>query len=221
MRVANPDTFSDTEKIVWAHYGKPIIVPRIPVITNEKQRDKLTKQIESYVRQSMEYKDLIKYLRTNIDMNSCEFYSNINATGKKGLIEIHHEPFDLYTLTSIVMKKHEAEVGFIDELMVAEEVTRLHYEGKVGLIPLAITPHELVHKGKLFIPLNCVRGRFVEFVKDYFEYIDDAYISILSQKIDLTKNLDRGDTTILNVRYVYTDVDGYNLPQIMDEKDVA
>ena len=126
MRVPKVEHFSDGSDIIHVHYDKPILIPRLPVITNDVQRSKLTKTIEKYIRQSMEYKDLIKYLKENIDMNSCEFFHNVTSGKKKGLIEIHHEPFDLYTLTSIVMRKQEAEYGYIDELLVAEEVMRLH-----------------------------------------------------------------------------------------------
>ena len=96
---------------------------------------------------------------------------------------------------------------------------RLHYQGLVGLIPLSVTPHELVHVGKLAIPLNCVYGRFVEFVKTYFDYIDDAYVSMLNDKIELTKKLTIEDSSILTVRYIYTNVDGFRLPKLMSEED--
>ena len=217
MRVPKVEHFSNGSDIVHVHYDKPILIPRIPTITNDKQRDKLTKTIEKYIRQSMEYGDLIKYLRENIDMNSCEFFHNVNGAKRKGLIEIHHEPFDLYTLTSIIMQKHEKEYGFIDELVVAQEVMRLHYVGLVGLIPLSVTAHELVHAGKLVVPLNCVYGRFVQFVKDYFEYIDPVYLAMLNEKIELTKNLSREDMSILNVRYIYTEIDGFKLPELIEE----
>lgn len=219
MRVPKTYHYANNEKITQIDYGKPVIIPRLPVITNERQRDKLIKSIERTVRSSLEYKDLIKYLRENIDMNSCEFFHNINGKKKKGMIEIHHEPFDLYTLTAIVLAKQETELGYINELSVASEVMRLHYQGLVGLIPLSVTPHELVHVGKLAIPLNCVYGRFVEFVKTYFDYIDDAYVSMLNDKIELTKKLTIEDSSILTVRYIYTNVDGFRLPKLMSEED--
>lgn len=217
MRVPKVEHFSDGSDIIHVHYDKPILIPRLPVITNDVQRNKLVKTIEKYIRSSMEYKDLIKYLRDNIDMNYCEFFHNINGSKKKGLIEIHHEPFDLYTLTSIVMQKQETELGYIDELVVAEEVMRLHYVGLVGLIPLSVTAHELVHKGKLIVPLNCVYGRFVQFVKDYYDYIDPSYIAMLNSKIDLTKKISGEDNSILKVRYIYTDIDGFSLPEPVPE----
>ena len=112
------------------------------------------------------------------------------------------------------MNRQEKELGYINELQVAEEVMRLHYRGLVGLIPLSVTAHELVHDGKLIVPLNCVYGKFVQFVKEYYDYIDDVLLVMLNEKIEQTKNLKAEDMSILSVRYIYTDVDGYNLPLI-------
>ena len=221
MRVPKTEHFKDAEKIQYVTYDNPAPISRYPVITNERQRDKLIKTIERMVRSSLEYKDFIKFLKEFMDMNNCEFFQNLDGRKIKRLLEIHHEPFDLYSIVDIVLTKQEKEKGYIDESDVAEEVMRLHYMGLVGLIPLSITPHELVHDGKLAVPLNCVYGRFVEFVRDYYQYIMDAnpaYLVMLNEKIDLTKKLSRDDLSILTVRYVYTVVDGFKLPEIIKEE---
>lgn len=221
MRVPKVEHYSGkSSNVKVVHFEKPIIIPRLPVITTEKQKDKLIKTIEKLIRGSMEYRDLIKYLRTYINMDECEFFPNFKAGKKRGMIEIHHAPYDLYTITWIVMEKYEQEHGFIDELDVAEEVMRLHYEGMVGLIPLSITAHELVHDGQLIVPLNCVRGKFVQFTKDYYPYIekiskDVDIIGMLNENIELTRKLTRKDLSILDVQYVYTEVDGCVLPKVI------
>ena len=214
MRVPKTHHYDTSEKITRVHLDAPIVIPRLPVITNDRQRVKLIKTIQTYVRSSLEYKDLIKYLKDYIDMNQCEFFQNFDGSQKPGLIQIHHEPFDLFSITQIVMNRQEKELGYINELQVAEEVMRLHYRGLVGLIPLSVTAHELVHDGKLIVPLNCVYGKFVQFVKEYYDYIDDVLLVMLNEKIEQTKNLKAEDMSILSVRYIYTDVDGYNLPLI-------
>lgn len=217
MRVPKIEHYDDKDKVTYVHLEKPMVIPRLPVIHNEKQRDKLIKTIERMVRSSLEYKDLIKYLRTYIDMNECEFFHNVNNKKRKGVIEIHHEPFDLYTITSLVMTKQEKEMGYIDELVVAEEVMRIHYMGVIGLVPLSITPHELVHAGKLVIPLNCVYGRFNEFVRMYYDELKDTpYLDMLKDKIELTKKFTTKDLSILTVRYIYTVVDGFSLPEVLE-----
>ena len=214
MRVPKTHHYDTSEKITRVHLDAPIVIPRLPVITNDRQKVKLIKSIETYIRSSLEYKDLIKYLRDYVDMNQCEFFQNFDGSQKPGLIQIHHEPFDLFSITQIVMNRQEKELGYISELQVAEEVMRLHYRGLVGLIPLSVTAHELVHDGKLIVPLNCVYGKFVQFVKEYYDYIDDIYLVMLNEKIEQTKNLKAEDMSILSVRYIYTDVDGYKLPLI-------
>lgn len=219
MRVPKTHHYDTSEKITRVHLDAPIVIPRLPVITNDRQRVKLIKTIETYVRSSLEYKDLIKYLKDYIDMNQCEFFQNFDGSQKPGLIQIHHEPFDLFSITQIVMNRQEKELGYINELQVAEEVMRLHYRGLVGLIPLSVTAHELVHDGKLIVPLNCVYGKFVQFVKEYYDYIDDVLLVMLNEKIEQTKNLKAEDMSILSVRYIYTDVDGYNLPLIQPTEE--
>ena len=214
MRIAKPEKFSSGQpSIKTVHYNAPILIPRLPVITTDKQRDKLIKTIESLVRSAIDYKDLIKYLRTYIDMNQCEFFENFKAGKRKGMIEIHHSPFDLYTIVDVVMQKMEKTEGYIDELVIADKVLQMHYEGLIGLLPLSITAHQLVHDGKLIVPLNCVYGRFVEFTNLFYNELGEERLEILKNNIDMTRHMKKSDFSILNIQYVYTEVDGFKLPQ--------
>ena len=214
MRVPPKQSQSSSDNIKHIHIDKPIIIPRLPVITNEKQRIKLVKEIESYCRISLEYTDLITYLRKYVNMNECTFLNSFKSDKKKGMIEIHHAPFTLFSIVDIVMRKHEDIYNQIDEFKIAEEVMRLHYNGLIGLVPLSITCHQLVHDNQLTIPLWCVYGRFVEFTKKYYEWIPDEVLNALEEKIILSKKfkehpelLDEANK-ILTVQYVYLDVDG-------------
>ena len=215
MRIAKPEKFSSGQpSIKTVHYNAPILIPRLPVITTDKQRDKLIKTIESLVRSSIDYKDLIKYLRTYIDMNQCEFFENFKAGKRKGMIEIHHSPFDLYTIVDVVMQKMEKTEGYLDELVIADKVLQMHYEGLIGLIPLSITAHQLVHDGQIHVPLWCVYGRFVEFTKKYYDYIPDEILEALKEEIQLSRKFRENpealkeNSKILDVQFVYLDVDG-------------
>jgi len=215
MRVPPKEIGSSLSPIKHVHIDKPIIIPRLPVISNDKQRVKLTKEIESYCRGSLEYSDIIAYLRKYVNMNECTFLNSFKGDKKKGMIEIHHAPFTLFSITDIVMRKHEEVYdGVIDELKVAEEVMRLHYSGLVGLVPLSITCHQLVHDGQLTIPLWCVYGRFVEFTKKYYDWIPDSLLMTLDEQVQLSKKFKadpealREANKVLYVQYVYLDVDG-------------
>lgn len=214
MRIPNtkliPDKKADINIVT---IEKPILIPRLPVITTDKQRIKLIMTIERLVRQNIDYKDIITFLRKNLDMNQCEFFENFKAGKRRGMIEIHHAPFDLFSIVEVVMDRMEKEVGYIDEYPVADQVLRMHYEGLIGLIPLSVTCHQLVHDGKLIVPLNCVYGRFVEFTREYYDELGEDRLAVLNENIQLTKNIKRSDFNILNVTYIYTKVDGFSLPQ--------
>lgn len=214
MRVPPKESASSKNPIKQVHIEKPIIIPRLPVITTDKQRVKLTKEIESYCRGSLEYSDIIAYLRKYVDMNECTFLNEFKADKKRGMIEIHHAPFTLFSIVDTVMRKHEDQLGKIDEFKVAEEVMRLHYGGLVGLVPLSVTCHQLVHDDKLTIPLWCVYGRFVEFTKRYYDWIPDSLLMSLNEQVQLSRKFKanpealREANKILYVQYVYLDVDG-------------
>ena len=94
-----------------------------------------------------------------MDMNQCSFLQVSNNDAYKIKIEIHHYPFTLYDIVCIVYKKRVANYESLDVEMIAKEVTMLHYKLLVGLIPLSVTVHQLVHEGKLFIPVQNVLGR--------------------------------------------------------------
>lgn len=214
MRVPKKDLPNAISKIKQVHIDKPIVIPRLPVVTNDKQRVKLIKTIESYCRSAMEYTDVITYLRKYVNMDQCTFLDNFKAGSKRGMIEIHHAPYTLFSIVDIVMRKQEEQLGYIDEFIVAEEVMRLHYMGLVGLVPLSITVHQLVHDGQIHVPLWCVYGRFVEFTKKYYDWIPDEIISALSEEIKLSRKFRedpealKENSRILEVQYVYLDVDG-------------
>ena len=131
--------------------------PRRPAyhFKTEQERTKFIKRLERLCRGSMEYRQYVKFLREKMDMNRCEVLQGLASTkDKQYSIEIHHEPLTLFAIVDIVLSKYEDLGRMIDPFAIANDVMCLHYEGKVGLIPLSKTMHELVHAGQVFIPLT-------------------------------------------------------------------
>lgn len=151
-----------------------IDIPEVSLTGKYKIIDqKIISYIEKKVRNSYEYKAFISYLKNTLDINSCSYYEGFNiANGFK--IEIHHAPFTLYDYTQTVCNKQmEENGGFFDALEVAEEVTRLHFLFKVGLVPLNPTAHELVHSGNLQIHPDLILGDYESFLSEYSKYLTD------------------------------------------------
>lgn len=193
---------------------------------DDKDRQKYFESIEKMCRTSFHYQEFTKYLRENCNMNECSFYENVNNIDTyKIKIHIHHHPFTLYDIVTIVYRKRMANQEPLDEELVAKEVMFLHFNMMVGLIPLAETVHELVHNNYLFIPVDRVYGYFNEFANLYEDYIDEETLDVLRRNVEFTEkfneNLEDSNMHILNKNYVYLDLSSeQNNPDYTDMIDM-
>jgi hypothetical protein len=218
MRLPKVENYKNDQLIERRKIQEVPPIERNIILMSEKDKIKLIKTIERIVRSSQEYKQYIAFLRKEVDMTMCSFFNNIsNKESKKVSIEIHHEPFTLFDITQIVLEKWIAENKKVNPILIAEEVMKLHYQNKVGLIPLSITVHELVHSGKLFIPLQNVYGDFISFFEEYEPYISNDLKDILQIKLKMSKELENLDMSILEKKYVYLEIDGMTFPQPLEE----
>lgn len=187
-------------------------------IISDKDRVKTVKTIERMVRSSLEYKDYIKYLKTYMNMTHDSFFKQVEQSQySKITIEIHHAPLTLYDITMVVLIKHEDEYGEIDLLHIAEEVMKLHYQCKVGLLPLAKTVHDLVHMGKVFIPVQMVRGNWIEFYKDYKKYFIGDMEDKLKKIVKFSKETQ--DLSLLETKFTYVNVSGFRTLSLIGQEE--
>ena len=104
-------------------------------------------------------------------------------------------------------EKHLQTGEEIDDLLIAEEVTRIHYTNQVGLIPLSKTLHEVVHNSnKLTIPMYMISGNFMSFLRENEEYWqeDKAIVKKLELLFTRTKEINESSfvrKTIKNPLY--------------------
>lgn len=184
----------------------------------EKDKRKFIEQTKRIIRSSKEYKDYIRFLKDNMDMNRCAFFSNVKHTkDNKVQIEIHHEPLTLDDIVRIVVEHQQAEGKPLNSLDVADEVMELHYNDEVGLVPLSTTIHEVIHNSdKISIPLTLCYGNYKQFVEDYQDFIEDDILTKLESKIEKTKELKAEDFEALMVHFQYLEVEGIDLPEKMD-----
>ena len=209
----NPDALEDTSNI-YKNDGKTILnIPKLPYfdrfqydLEDPKGFKKYISEIENTVRNSFEYKWFIEELKKNHGFNKCSFLDNVSIEdgSRKIRIEVHHEPFTLYDIVTIVYKKRQHLHEDISVPAIAWEVMWLHYMGLVGLIPLSATIHQLVHNGYLFIPLDSVRGAYRIFRDMYYDYIDPTDLDVLDccEQYTLEYNHEMA-TQILNRHDIY------------------
>ena len=187
-------------------------------IVSEKDKAKAVKTCERMIRSSLEYKEYIRFLRDYIDMSKCSFFGNVKMDRySKVKIEQHHSPFTLYDITMTVLLKHLDLYGEINLFEVSEEVMKLHYQCRVGLISLSTTVHKLVHDGLLFIPVQNVRGDWLSFYKEYEPYMPQDMKDKLKAIIKFSKECQ--DYSLLETKYTYVDVEGFRPIAIIGQEE--
>lgn len=204
---------NESEFIKNVKLTKPKTMEYYVNLSKDKDRHKFIKRIERIVRSSMEYRDYINFLKEHIGLDSCVFFQKVSNSSqnkrKRISIEIHHEPFTLYDIVDVVLRKYQEEGLKINDLDIADEVMNLHYENKVGLVPLSKTAHEMIHNStKLIVPLNMCYGAYSEFLDEYEPYIDDSLYEKLERKLNMTSNLTQESFEAMLKEFTYLEVEG-------------
>lgn len=198
-------------------------------LMDEKDYKKYMKDLERTIRSTFEYRNMVSFLRDNMDMDQCAFYENVNNRETFRIqIHLHHHPFTLYDICYIVLQKRLKYGESIEIEDVAYEVLSIHYNCLVGLIPLSETVHELVHNKYLFVPLNKVYGNWMKFRELYYQFIDEDMQKVIDENIERTRSyiMTEDEKMILNTKYIYVDTsDLYTIPEdkevIKEMKDVV
>jgi hypothetical protein len=183
-------------------------------LDNVKDFDKLIKNIEKIVRNSLEYRNYIKFLKTELKLNSCTLLKNFNTDIVN--IELHHYPFTLYDITEIILNYLiKVNIEF-SPISVAERITKLHYENKVGLVPLTKTVHELAHNGEVFISINNVFGNIEKFIYEYNLGVTSQHLEKLEKLIELSndENVQRINENILKEKRIGYSLENLNILRI-------
>lgn len=157
---------------------------RVERFYEAKEFDKYVKSIEKLVRQSEEYEKYIGFLRNVIGLHTCTFLGNV--TDEMADIEFHHYPFTLYDIVVTVLDNELMNGKSITSFEIASKVIELHFNHKVGLVPLTKTAHELVHAGKIFINLNQVYGYYTKFIEEYAKAINPALIEGYNSLVEMS-----------------------------------
>lgn len=194
------------------------------IFEDEKTLTDYTKSIVKMIRSSYEYRKYIKLLKNEFDLTKCAFFKNIDITEDCNVsFEMHHYPFTIFDIVSIVIqdrfKEHENDPSnqkrfdrLLNPFSISKEVLRLHYEGKVGLVPLTVTPHELYHAGELFIPLTnkFVFGNYDDFITQYHATDYGNYKEVLNLIQNKTNEIIDGETELdlskLQIKKVYLEM---------------
>ena len=186
-------------------------------------REKLITRIEKIVRNSYEYRELMTFLKEELNLDHCLIFSNV--TIDMASIHIHHDPLRLYDIVDTVLRKHEKLYGEdnINVFDIANEVMKIHYEGRIPLCPITATVHQLIHSEGLFIPIQLISqsgwGNWRLFLSIYSEYMSDEFMENFKNYIkESGKVTEEYQLPIVQRKYTYLNVDGISLPKKIEKK---
>ena len=185
-------------------------------------RDKVIKRIEKIVRSSIEYKELISFLKEEMDFSHCIFLTNVDYD--IAALNFHHDPLRLYDVCDIILNKHEKLYEDVSIFKVAEEVMLVHYKGMIPLIPITFTIHQLVHSDSLFIPIQLINqsafGDYKLFCREYKNYMSDDYKRAIKEYISLSNEvIEDYQVPILDRKFTYIHCDDFVLPKRIERED--
>lgn len=188
---------------------------------DEKSVSRYVKQLKSMMRSSREYKKLMKFLKTKLDLNSCFFLPNVRQIkNAKISIEMHHVGFTAEDIIHTVLKKRIKEEEDVLAQNVLSEIMLLHYKGMLSLCPLSATMHELIHAedSQLFIPLQLSSfGDMRLFFDEYEKYMKrDLKKKFETYKV-MSHAFDKIEEIIpdyLDLSIIYYEVEGIEIPRM-------
>jgi len=128
------------------------------------------KKCEHIVRCSPEYKDWVSYVKDTLGHKVCVF---TEETSDELTIEIHHHPFTLFDITSIVLTTLMTQGQEFTSLDVSDKVLQLHYSDCIGYVPIVTSLHEKYHNGFLTIPPKFINGTWDYMLLNDSYFLDD------------------------------------------------
>ena len=147
---------------------------------DNKSLFRFVKNCERLIRNCPEYKDWRNYIFDVLGINSC----SISLEEKNEVsIEIHHHIPSLFMIVKTLVNKKISNNEEFSSFDICLETIILHFQNKIGYIPIITSLHEKLHNGFLNIPIELVKGNYKMFIKELWEFIDDDDKKIIEERL--------------------------------------
>jgi hypothetical protein len=138
---------------------------------NEAEYKKFVKNCEMMIRRSVEYKEWRNYIVDVLQYNECTI---THERMDEVTVEVHHHIPSLFTLVSALVNKCLEENTDFCSYDICIKAIEIHFQNRIGFVTLLKSLHEKFHNGYLGIPIECVKGDYSKFLRDYTKYLDET-----------------------------------------------
>lgn len=156
-------------------------------ILTAEEGNRFIKKVEALVRSSPEYKAYISYLRNDLRMDHCSFLPNLNMSEGEINLEMHHCPLTLFNIVDIIVNHRLARNQAITSMTIADEVMQMHFENKIGILPVSTSIHKLIHSGALLVHPAMVHGDWMGLLRDYPDGVNEELMGKLISFVGVTE----------------------------------
>lgn len=163
------------------------------------------KSCESMVRNSDDYNKYVATLKS-MGLDRCQLLGNIRPDeDDMTKVEMHHGPLlTLFDYCAIVLDYLLNTNQKVNTFIVADIVINEHFEGNIQTVMLAVTPHQLIDSGKIFINFNQATGNLNRFLNKYKEGLNPEQINKINRYIDMSEKMDTTDNGLLDIKNTIT-----------------
>lgn len=151
-------------------------------IEDEKELKRFVKSCEGLIRKSPEYRVWTDYVREVLGHLNCRL---TKETHGQTTIDIHHHPISLYAITKGVISRYIASGKDFCSFDICTSVIELHYELRLGFMPIISSLHEKVHRGFMQIPISLVSGDYNYFIHNYGSFLEDDELEIIQARLQI------------------------------------
>ena len=152
---------------------------------DSKETRKFIKSVESVVRGIPEYKEWTSYIKDTLGHYYCALTGELSSQVK---VDIHHHPVSLYSISkAAIFKQMESQREFYT-LDIAQDVINMHYENRIGYVPIVRTLHEKFHNGFLHLPIDMVHGDFRYFIDHYGTFLDEDDLETIQARLAINRD---------------------------------
>jgi len=181
------------EQIIFNPHNKDDDIFNLPLqkdgFYDTKELISYIKNIESTIRRSIEYREWRKYIIEVLGNNYCLF---TNECTTEVSIEIHHHPLTLFNIVDIIINTNIYKNKKFTTLDISKQVLTLHYQNKIGYVPMIKTLHEKYHNGYLVIPSQFILGNWKYLLDDSLFEVSDEIKEHLKIAVANENNLQPG-----------------------------
>jgi hypothetical protein len=152
-------------------------------IEDEKELKRFVKSVEGLVRKSPEYRVWTDYVREVLGHLNCKL---TKETHGQTTVDIHHHPISLFVITKGVISRYIASSKDFCSFDICTKIIELHYELRIGFMPIISSLHEKFHRGFLALPIELASGDYKHFIDNYGSFIEDEDLEVIQARTAIT-----------------------------------